>query len=63
MQKYVQEALTRWEPRIQVQAVEVSFGSDETDGAVFVEINYVIKESHDTRSIVYPFFLAAEEGF
>lgn len=63
MKRYVQEALTRWEPRIEVQDVEVSFGSGEADGAVFVEINYMIKESHDTRSIVYPFFLAGEEAF
>lgn len=63
MKRYVQEALTRWEPRIEVQDVEVSFGSGEADGAVFVEITYMIKESHDTRSIVYPFFLAGEEAF
>ncbi|MCG3211088.1 MAG: hypothetical protein FOGNACKC_04725 [Anaerolineae bacterium] len=63
MKRYVQEALTRWEPRIDVQDIDVSFGSGNTDGAIFVEITYVIKESHDTRSIVYPFFLAGEENF
>jgi len=63
MQKYVQEALDRWEPRIEVQNVDVSFGSEEADGAVFVEITYLIKESHDIRSIVYPFFLAGQEDF
>lgn len=59
----VRLALTRWEPRIDVQDIDVSFGSGNTDGAIFVEITYVIKESHDTRSIVYPFFLAGEENF
>lgn len=63
MQKYVEEALDRWEPRIEIQEVNVSFGSEETDGAVFVEITYLIKESHDTRSIVYPFFLAGQDEF
>lgn len=61
--RYVREALTRWEPRIDVHNIDVSFGSGNTDGAVFVEITYVIKESHDTRSIVYPFFLVGEEEF
>jgi len=63
MQEYVQEALRLWEPRIEVQDVDVSFGDDGTDGAILVEITYLIKESHDTRSIVYPFFLAGEEEF
>ncbi len=60
MQRYVQQALDRWEPRIQLQGVNVFF-DDSADGGVFVEINYIIKESHDERSIVYPFFLAGQE--
>ena len=60
IQKYVNIALQRWEPRIQVLGVNVL--TDETvDGAIYVEINYFIKESHDRRSIVYPFFLVGEE--
>ena len=62
MQQYVEEALTRWEPRIEVQWVQVL--SDNTqDGAVVVEVNYLIKATHDQRSIVYPFFLAGEENW
>lgn len=60
MQQYVEEALSRWEPRIDVQWVRVL--SDNTqDGAVVVEVNYLIKATHDQRSIVYPFFLVGEE--
>jgi phage baseplate assembly protein W len=60
MQQYVEEALTRWEPRIEVQWVRVL--SDNTqDGAIVVEVNYLIKATHDQRSIVYPFFLVGEE--
>ena len=60
IQKYVNIALQRWEPRIQVLGVNVL--TDETvDGAIYVEINYFIKDSHDRRSIVYPFFLVGEE--
>ncbi len=60
MKRYVTESLRRWEPRINVQGVTV-FTSAEMDGALFVEINYLIKPTHDRRSIVYPFFLVGEE--
>ena len=60
MQQYVIEALTRWEPRIEVTGINV-YADNEVDGALLVEINYLIKSTHDQRSIVYPFFLAGEE--
>jgi phage baseplate assembly protein W len=57
---YVEQALERWEPRIQVREIEVN--TDPSNGAaLLVEIKYVIKDSHDERSIVYPFFLMGEE--
>lgn len=57
---YVQEALRQWEPRINLVGVEVTEDS-QTDGALLVEIKYAIKDTHDERSIVYPFYLAGEE--
>lgn len=60
IKKYVEEALEFWEPRIQVLSVNTRI-EDATDGAVMVEIEYQIKATHDTRSIVYPFFLANAE--
>jgi len=33
---------------------------DKIDGAIFVEIFYRIKSTHDQRSIVYPFFIEDE---
>ena len=57
---YIEQALERWEPRIQVREIEVN--TDPDSGAtLLVEIKYVIKDSHDERSIVYPFFLMGEE--
>lgn len=58
--EYVKEALGRWEPRIQVQDVTVDHYG-EPDGALLVTINYTIKQTHDTRSIVFPFFISAED--
>ncbi len=60
MQQYVIQALTRWEPRIEVINVEV-FIDNDTDGALLVKVNYTIKATHDRRSIVYPFFLVGQE--
>ena len=57
---YVEEALAQWEPRIDVQEVDVS-ADPSRDGALLVEIKYRIKDTHDERSIVYPFFLSGEE--
>lgn len=58
---YVRQALVRWEPRIEVQEVDVS--ADTYDrSALLVHIHYLIKDTHDERSIVYPFYLMGEEG-
>jgi len=60
LMRYVQDALNRWEPRIEVVAVTV-MDDRSVDGAWLVEINYMIKTTHDTRSIVYPFYIEEEE--
>jgi uncharacterized protein len=60
LMRYVQEALNRWEPRVEVVAVTV-MDERSVDGAWLVEINYLIKTTHDTRSIVYPFYIEEEE--
>lgn len=60
MRTYVDEALRYWEPRINVTNVDITLDGS-ADGAVFVEIQYQIKDTHDVRSIIYPFFLSGEE--
>jgi phage baseplate assembly protein W len=62
LQKYVAEALTRWEPRIEVQGVNVVTDND-LEGGLLTEIFYTVKATHDRRSIVYPFFLVGEESW
>jgi uncharacterized protein len=61
MKSYVEEALKFWEPRISVTGIDISI-DDSGDSAVFVEIQYEIKETHDVRSIVHPFFLTGNEN-
>jgi len=56
---YVKQALDRWEPRIIVQEVDVS--TDDHGGVLWVEVKYRIRDTHNERSIVYPFYLSDEE--
>jgi phage baseplate assembly protein W len=60
MAHYVQQALLRWEPRIAVEEVNVS-SDPGRDGTLLVDIKYRVKDTHDQRSIVYPFYLTGEE--
>jgi phage baseplate assembly protein W len=60
MQEYVHQALRMWEPRIEVTSVNVVI-DDSNPGALLAEIEYSIKATHDTRSIVYPFFIEDEQ--
>ena len=53
------EALRIWEPRIEVHQVNV-VNDGAQPSALLAEIIYEIKATHDTRSIVYPFYIANE---
>ena len=55
---YVEEALAFWEPRIQV--TEVIIDAERDEGVILVHIRYLIKATHDERSIVYPFYIEDE---
>ena len=56
---YVEQALEMWEPRIILK--EVRADPDPIRGRVDIEIVYQPKNSLDTLSLVYPFYLALEE--
>ncbi len=52
---YVQEALTFWEPRIEILDVTART-EPERPHVMLLEIRYRIKSTHDERSLVYPFY-------
>ena len=52
---YVQEAIETWEPRIDL--VDVRTDPDPVRGKVDIEIIYQPKDSPNSRSMVYPFYL------
>lgn len=56
---YVRQALDFWEPRIEVQ--DVTARSQNDMGALEIAITYTIKATHDTRAIIFPFYLMGNE--
>ena len=60
IKSYVQEALELWEPRINLE--EVVADPDPVLGKVNITINYTIKETYESRSLIYPFYLMTAEG-
>lgn len=65
MEDATREALSRWEPRIDV--VEVKASADDTrgkggEGMVNIEVAYRVKVTNDRRNLVYPFYMIPGEG-
>lgn len=52
---YVEEAVRQWEPRIELDGVFTE--PDPVRGRLDITIQYHLKDSHDSRSLVYPFYL------
>jgi phage baseplate assembly protein W len=53
----VQQALQRWEPRIDVKLVDVR-PDPERRGVLLIDIRYRVRETNTFSNLVYPFFLA-----
>lgn len=57
----VKQSLLRWEPRIQVLKVDVTFDMDNVATA-YIDITYRVRTSNDPRNLVFPFYsIPAEE--
>ena len=56
--RFVLEALGMWEPRIEVESINVSADAAESErGRLNIELTYSIRGTKDLRSLVYPFYL------
>jgi phage baseplate assembly protein W len=55
-ERYVTDALNRWEPRIELKNVTATVGDTEL-GELMITINYRLKDQLDERSLVYPYYL------
>jgi phage baseplate assembly protein W len=56
----VRRSLERWEPRVEVDAIDVSF--DSADAArMYISITYRVKGANDPRNLVFPFYRIPSE--
>ena len=51
----VRDALTRWEPRIDVEDVRVEPGAEA--GVVDIRVDYRVRSTNAAGNMVYPFFI------
>lgn len=56
---YVSEALAMWEPRIEVLRVVAE--PDHDNSVMQITVEYAVKQTNDTRTLVYPFYTIPEE--
>jgi phage baseplate assembly protein W len=58
----VRASLLRWEPRIDVEEVEVAPDPDDP-ATLLIDVRYSIRAANDPRNLVFPFYvIPAEEG-
>ncbi|MCS0637530.1 GPW/gp25 family protein [Streptomyces sp. LP05-1] len=55
IQHEVLSSLDRWEPRIEVQDVEVTAGTDRS--VLYIDVRYAIRGTNNPRSLVFPFYV------
>lgn len=55
----VRSAILDWEPRVDVESVEV-YEVPEEPGRVNIEVNYLLRHTNTRDNLVYPFYL--QEG-
>jgi phage baseplate assembly protein W len=56
----VRSALGRWEPRIDVEDVVVTFDARDTN-TLYIDIRYAIRATNDRRNLVFPFYVIPGE--
>ena len=56
----VRASLRRWEPRIEVREVIVSFDAENTS-IIYIDIRYAIGDANDPRNLVFPFYVIPAE--
>lgn len=57
----VREALVRWEPRIDVEAITAT-PSDDDPNEIRIEIEYRVRTTNSLSNLVYPFYLTEGDG-
>src|SRR3954470_23281083 len=55
IQHEVHVSLDRWEPRIEVDDVEVTAGTEQS--VLYIDVRYSIRGTNNPRSLVFPFYV------
>ncbi len=58
--QHVKIALLRWEPRINVENVDVSISGSEQN-CLLIDIRYTLRATNDRRNLVFPFYVIPGE--
>ena len=56
----VRRSLSRWEPRVDVEDVTISY-DDQNTALMYVGITYTVKGGNDPRNLVFPFYTIPSE--
>jgi phage baseplate assembly protein W len=56
----VRRSLNRWEPRVDVEDVTISY-DDQNTALMYVGITYTVKGGNDPRNLVFPFYTIPSE--
>lgn len=56
IEKSIREAITEWEPRIEIEKVEISTKEVE-EGKILISIDYRVRRTNNRFNLVYPFYL------
>ena len=57
----VRKALTRWEPRVDIDKVDVMVDPEERN-KLYIDVTYQIKLENDKRNLVFPFYTIPQDG-
>jgi len=57
----VRNALLRWEPRVDIEAVDVTVDPMERN-LLYIDIQYRQKDTNDFRNLVFPFYTIPDDG-
>lgn len=52
----VEQAVARWEPRVDVTSVDVFADEDDT-ALLYIQLGYRVKQTNDERNLVFPFYV------
>jgi phage baseplate assembly protein W len=52
----VRRSLVRWEPRIDIVDIDVTFDSEDAT-VLYIDIMYAIRGANDPRNLVFPFYV------